>query len=188
MTHETIEGPQLAGSVIDEILEDFQGFEFNAGIHGRQYFHSLKDDEVARMIAQIDCLTLSVDDLSYYKQRTCHKVVLHSSAEVIDQMMAYAESLKKTNYTPIRTADIIIECIPPQISKAKAIQALAKQLHRESDQVLTFGDMMNDYEMIRDYVGVAMANADPRLQSCAKYITKSNDEDGVAVFIENLLA
>ena len=35
--------------------------------------------------------------------------------------------------------------------------------------------------------GVAMGNATEHLKSIADYVTKSNDEDGVAYAIENIL-
>jgi len=41
-------------------------------------------------------------------------------------------------------------------------------------------------EMIKNCgIGVAMKNAIDELKSVAKFVTKSNDEDGVVVFLEN---
>ena len=41
--------------------------------------------------------------------------------------------------------------------------------------------------MIRDYIGVAMANANPKIKDIAQYTTTSNNEDGIAVFLENYI-
>lgn len=53
----------------------------------------------------------------------------------------------------------------------------------DTANIIVFGDELNDYEMIRDYIGVAMENANPAIKEIANYITKSNNEDGIADFL-----
>ena len=57
------------------------------------------------------------------------------------------------------------------------------------DEVMVFGDSMNDYSMMEMNFGatVAMANADEEIKRIAKYETKSNEEDGVAYAILEML-
>lgn len=57
------------------------------------------------------------------------------------------------------------------------------------DEVMVFGDGLNDYSMLSmDFgVTVAMENADPRVKAAAKYVTKSNEDHGVAYTIKKLL-
>jgi hydroxymethylpyrimidine pyrophosphatase-like HAD family hydrolase len=58
----------------------------------------------------------------------------------------------------------------------------------ERDQVMAFGDGLNDISMIECAgVGVAMGNAVDELRRAADEITATNDEDGVAAVIEALL-
>lgn len=65
--------------------------------------------------------------------------------------------------------------------KANAARLLAARLGIEASQVLAIGDQRNDIELIRwAGVGVAMGNAVPELKNVADWITRSNDEDGVA--------
>jgi len=48
-----------------------------------------------------------------------------------------------------------------------------------------FGDDNDDIEPVQNCgMGVAVANAIPAVLSAAKHMAKSNDEDGVACFIE----
>ena len=76
----------------------------------------------------------------------------------------------------------------PSVHKAAAIEQLLSQSGISASQVVAFGDMPNDLEMIRwAGHGVAVANADPLLKAAADEVTASNDEDGVAVVIERLL-
>ena len=57
------------------------------------------------------------------------------------------------------------------------------------DEVMVLGDSLNDYSMMSMDFGatVAMGNAVSELKKAAKYITKSNDELGVAYAIRELL-
>jgi len=56
------------------------------------------------------------------------------------------------------------------------------------DQTFAFGDARNDHEMIEwAATGVAMGNAFAETKAIANVVTATNDEDGVAVFVEQLL-
>ncbi len=69
--------------------------------------------------------------------------------------------------------------------KHKAIAALGNILEIKSENMIAFGDDENDYEVLK-YCGrgVAVANAIPMIKEIADEITGSNDEDGVACFLE----
>ncbi len=79
-----------------------------------------------------------------------------------------------------------IEITSTYVNKGTALENLCKVEGFDRDEVMTFGDALNDYEML-DFAGssYAMGNADERCKQIAKYITLSNAEDGVAEVIEN---
>jgi len=78
---------------------------------------------------------------------------------------------------------------PPGISKASALAALVEQLGVPTDRTYAFGDARNDHEMLEwASTGVAMGNAFEETKSIADSVTATNDEDGVAVFVEHLLS
>ena len=60
---------------------------------------------------------------------------------------------------------------------------------RSAEEIMAFGDSYNDLDMLEKVgVGVAMANAEPEVQSHADFVTRyTNNEDGVADVIEQLL-
>lgn len=48
------------------------------------------------------------------------------------------------------------------------------------DQIVVFGDGMNDRSMFRpEWMSIAMGNAKPALKERAKYVTARADEDGI---------
>ena len=82
-----------------------------------------------------------------------------------------------------------IEISAPGVHKAWALEKLCARLGIRAEEVIAFGDMPNDLEMLA-WVGhgVAVANAYPTVLAQAKEITLSNVDDGVAVVVERLLA
>ena len=76
-----------------------------------------------------------------------------------------------------------LEIMPKDTSKANAIKRLKSMLG--CDKVIAFGDGRNDIDLfeVADE-GYAVANADPDLKKCAAGVILSNDEDGVAKWLE----
>ena len=65
--------------------------------------------------------------------------------------------------------------------KGMALKRFAESLGLTLANCMSFGDGLNDLTMIEAAgIGVAMSNACPEVRTAAKYITLSNDEDGVA--------
>ena len=72
-------------------------------------------------------------------------------------------------------------------TKGKTLKKLLEYLDIDSSSVLAFGDNYNDISMFEVVDGVAMENAQESLKEVAKYLTKSNEDDGVSYFIQNKL-
>jgi Cof subfamily protein (haloacid dehalogenase superfamily) len=87
-----------------------------------------------------------------------------------------------------RTQIEYIEFMNPQVSKGRALQALAGQLDIPNDLIVTFGDGYNDESMM-EIAGfrVAMGNSVDQIKAIADYTTDTNQNDGVALAVEHLL-
>ncbi|MDE7233439.1 MAG: HAD hydrolase family protein, partial [Ruminiclostridium sp.] len=73
-------------------------------------------------------------------------------------------------------------------TKEKAAQIAAKSLGIAPEEVIAFGDDMVDLEMLRLCgCGVAMDNAIGAVKEIADAVTESNDRDGVAKYLEEML-
>jgi Cof subfamily protein (haloacid dehalogenase superfamily) len=76
-----------------------------------------------------------------------------------------------------------IQIMPNSASKLLGVERIVKELHVSLDNVLSFGDDLNDYELIRaSGIGVAMGNAHSSVKEVSKFITKSNGECGIHHF------
>lgn len=75
--------------------------------------------------------------------------------------------------------------MPEKSGKIQAILELAKLLNISLSDIVSFGDDINDIEMLRICgTGVAVSNAVAEVKAVADCVTLSNDEDGVVDWIE----
>jgi Cof subfamily protein (haloacid dehalogenase superfamily) len=81
----------------------------------------------------------------------------------------------------------LVEISAAGVTKAAGLAWLCARLGVTSDQVIAFGDMPNDLPMLT-WAGwaVAVANAHPAVLEIADAVTGSNEEDGVAAYLEDL--
>ncbi|MEV0013066.1 HAD family hydrolase [Streptomyces tendae] len=83
----------------------------------------------------------------------------------------------------------LLEISGPDVSKASTLALCCAERGISHEEVVAFGDMPNDVEMLtwagRSY---AMGNAHPDVIAAASGRTVANNDDGVAVVIERMLA
>ena len=83
----------------------------------------------------------------------------------------------------------LLEISGPGVSKASTLALCCAERGIAPEEVVAFGDMPNDVEMLT-WAGqsYAMGNAHPDVLAAASGRTVDNNEDGVAVVIERMLA
>jgi HAD superfamily hydrolase (TIGR01484 family) len=81
----------------------------------------------------------------------------------------------------------LIEASALGVSKASVVAELAAELGIGPESVLAFGDMPNDLPLL-NWAGTscAVANAHPEVLAAATHIIGSNDNDGVAAYLEQI--
>lgn len=79
----------------------------------------------------------------------------------------------------------VIEIVRSGLNKAVGLQLICDHFNIPAKNVIAFGDEDNDFEMIEFAgTGVAMGNAIPLLKEVANAQTLTNQEDGIAHFLE----
>lgn len=83
---------------------------------------------------------------------------------------------------------IYLEFLPPRVNKGVGLQALAAHMGLGREEVAAIGDYYNDREMLA-WVGTSavMASAPPDLHSVAGRVVATNDDCGVAEFLDLIL-
>ena len=82
----------------------------------------------------------------------------------------------------------LFEFVAPNASKAVALEKIGVRLGVSREEIVAVGDGYNDLSML-EYAGfsIAMGNAPGDIKKVCDYVTLTNNEDGVAVWIEEAL-
>ena len=79
-----------------------------------------------------------------------------------------------------RYYEYMVDIFPKETSKLRGIEAVAKHVGLTMEDVIAFGDGMNDVEMIEGVnFGIAMGNAQPEVKAVADHVTDTVNNDGV---------
>lgn len=73
-------------------------------------------------------------------------------------------------------------------NKGFAVQKIQKMFNISYNETMVFGDYLNDLQMMQSaYYSYAMENAQPEVKSIARFIAKSNDDNGVVESIKEFV-
>ena len=82
-----------------------------------------------------------------------------------------------------------LEILSPHANKGLGLKVLSESLGIPQEETAAIGDYLNDVEMVRwAGIGAAVANADYEVRAAADVQVGTNDEAGVAQFIDYLIA
>lgn len=114
-----------------------------------------------------------------------NKILLGASAETIQQIMTELEKTPMDSLDYARSDTLYLEVFPKGANKGSAITAICEALQIDPEKTIAFGDQELDIPMFKHAAfGVAMANAPEHVKKCADAVTLSNEEDGVAIALE----
>lgn len=116
------------------------------------------------------------------------KIVSARTVEEIDNKISRIPESFYNRFTIVKSRPVLLEFMPKGVHKANGLKFLSQELNIKPEEMMAIGDMENDYTMI-EYAGygVAMGNGDQRIKDTAQYVTKSNNEHGVAHAIEKFV-
>lgn len=116
------------------------------------------------------------------------KIMLIASDEEQTKLLRIIADLIKPLSNTTFSKSNYLEIIPIGVNKAKALANVAQTLAVELSQVAAIGDGLNDLEMLKEVgLGIAMGNAPEAVKSVAKWVTGTNDEEGVAQAVQRLI-
>ncbi|SHJ47430.1 Cof-type HAD-IIB family hydrolase [Hespellia stercorisuis] len=181
----TREGDFMVGTyeeMVDSMIEDFKFFrktDSTEEIQSDPMFIRLLDN-----MQNVDSVeTLIKNNTFVYKV-----FIFSSNLEVIEQLKKDLEHVD--GIASAASSESNIEVTDIRAQKGLVLKEIMEERGYTMDEVMVLGDSLNDYSMISmDYgVTVAMGNAIDELKAVAKYIAKTNVENGVADVIDRVLA
>jgi len=129
----------------------------------------------------------SIDDIP--ENIVYNKVVTVCEEAFLDAQIQKIPDHLYQAFEVFKSREIILEVMPKGVHKAVGLRLLTDYLALDKSQVMAMGDEENDLTMLEwAGLGVAMANAVPKVKAVAKAVTtKTNEESGVAEAIHKYI-
>ena len=177
-----------------ELAHEVARFASDRGVYCQTYspsrfFFSI-DNEYAVSYAHSSSLEGEyVGDLTAFITKPVTKLLMMDTPERIAALYEEAKSLFAGRASLTCSKPYFLECNPLQATKGNALRWCGNRFGFTMDELLTFGDSLNDVSMLETAgTGVAMGNAREDVKALGFPVCLTNDEDGVARYIdENIL-
>lgn len=129
------------------------------------------------------------DDFDSFLKQGFSKMLIPGDEQTIKKLFGILQNALGERAVIVISKPYFLEVLPPNSGKGEALEILSERLGIKMRDVMAFGDSMNDETMIlKSGLSVAMKNGLQTIQDEAKFVTRfSNDEDGVADFLEEFV-
>lgn len=146
-------------------------------------------DQYLELESKINNLPMKqVTNFEEYQKYDINKCLLTAEPELAIQYEKQLQEAFKDTLSIYRSEPFFIEIMPQNIDKATSLDKMLASVGLNRENAICCGDGFNDMTMIQYAgIGVAMENAQPAVKKAADYITKSNDEDGIAHVIDKFI-
>lgn len=125
-----------------------------------------------------------VNDLAAYLKDPFVKMVMCGDPERIAQLEPVMAEHFRGRLDIYKAESVFLEVMPLGINKAAGLQKLMRYLGVDREELIACGDANNDLPMMNIAgLSIAMGNAYENVKQAADFITKSNNDDGVAYAI-----
>ncbi len=116
------------------------------------------------------------------------KILMSVEPEKLQCVQERIARMLPTELTVVQTAPFYLEVIPTAINKGQGVLDTCKILGIDPGETVAFGDAENDIPMLTAAgTGVAMGNAAEKVKAAADAVTATNNEDGIALWLETHL-
>lgn len=180
---------EIAGMIQEEKI-DTEVCTGGQAYIGQSYYDRVLEGKTNRDVQYVKTTRHPVPDI--YQFLLEHRVAIENinlNFKTLEEKQQWQQRFQKLpGVTPTSSFLFNVELGGATTSKAHALQALLDEWQMTSRQVMAFGDSENDLGMIQlAGIGVAMANGIEEVRQAADLLAESNEEDGVAKIIEQLI-
>ena len=163
------------------------GLHVNAYLDDRLYMEA--DTPEGRFYAASSQVVINlVDDLVIAIEHGTTKLVFVTDEDHVLDTIAALESHLGDDVRVTRSHPRFAEVIGREVSKGRALRAVAASVGVPIQATMAIGDNLNDLDLVMVAgIGVAMGDGDPRVVASADWVTGTYEEDGVAQAIDRIL-
>ena len=154
----------------------FYGEHWGAEEKNDFYEHELSVIGIPGLVKQLEDMA-GINDV--------HKIIAVGTPEMVSSSFS-AIRKELSGFSVAKSSPYYIEINNAGVNKGLALETIAERYGIDRKDTIAFGDYDNDIEMLEKAgVGVAMANSTENVLERTALRTESNEDDGVAVFLES---
>jgi Cof subfamily protein (haloacid dehalogenase superfamily) len=164
-----------------------EGFHMNVYVDDELYIESMNEEALdyarhSRLEPHV------VGDLRVWLDEPTTKIVVVGDPSPLDDLEVRLRAQFDGRLFIAKSLPEFLELALPGVSKGSALESVCRRLAIDPARVIAFGDGENDIELLDDAgVGVAVANAAPKLMPHADLTVPPVEEDGVGRFLQGLV-
>ena len=176
---------------VHDIVTAMQDYRINnimAEVQDDVYLHF--EDRKLMDVLSLGDPKLQTGDLRHTLQHDPTSILIHADEEHVQDIRSHlsdvhAEVLEHRRWgAPWH----VVEIVKKGLNKAVGLELVAIHYQIPRERIIAFGDEDNDFEMIKFAGhGIAMENGISELKQLAREVTKSNENDGIAYYLEKTL-
>ena len=177
------EGKKVSNNQIKVIVNKCKDNKFNVVSYSDKYLYAQRMDK--NVEGMVNALGFPVS-ITNYDDFTCDlsKILVMSETPFTEADMKFLKSMSNEEYHGFESSDNCFEIVHRTVSKSNGIKEVANSYGFDLEDVMVFGDSGNDIDMLSKCgVSVCMGNGTDEAKSVSKYITLTNEEDGLAAFL-----
>lgn len=190
--HELVERTDLSPAVARALVDELQAAFPTAVLGVEQGFSFSADESIRAAGIPIHVMNdgIVIGPIRSFLDEPVTKLIVRLPPPAVPGQAARVQAVVGDRALVTHSVDeSFLEVSHPGVHKAATVERLLGQAGIAPHEVVAFGDMPNDLELLRwAGWGVAMANGVDVVRAAADEVTASNDDDGVAIVIERILA
>ncbi len=181
-TKEAITRDVIKGSDYKYLYEISKDLGVNIHAFSLYGCHTPKMSKYSEVEAELNEINIGIKPVEEVdSEEDIVKVMMVDEPEILDKAVRNLPKEVYNKYTVVRSTPYFLEFLSKSCNKGEGLRKLAEYLNIKQDEIIACGDAENDHHMI-EYagLGVAMGNGTEETKKIANFITKTNNEDGIA--------
>jgi len=169
--------------ILETIMPKFPWLNPTTYASGKRYM--LRESNIKVPNHNILLNTVIVKDISELWHTEDSKLMFRIDEDKIEEVYEFAKTLPQDDYYVTLTQTTMMEFNHKEAKKAKALIRYCDKYNIDLKDVVAFGDMINDNDMLEvSGTGVALLNAGKSTKEVSDYVTDlDNNHDGLADFV-----
>ena len=106
--------------------------------------------------------------------------MISGKPELVNKLFDCISKDLTNDFEVLISMPFFIEVYKKNNDKYQSLLKVADEYGISSDEIMTFGDSLNDYTLVKNgKIGIAMGNSVPKVKEVASYVASDNDHYGV---------